>query len=104
MPITENSADRLSLRSGSTTLVLDKKANTASLQRKMLFWKLKPLDVPLSDVTEVKLDVAVDRASGVDVCHTMVVLRDGAAWALAGSDKKDAEASTAQVRGFLGLG
>jgi hypothetical protein len=67
MPIIENSADRLALRSGSTTLVLDKKANTASLQRKMLFWNLKPLEAPLSDVTEVKLDVAVDRASGVDV-------------------------------------
>lgn len=103
MPITENSADRLALRSGSTTLVLDKKAGKASLQRKMLFWSLKPRETPLSDVTEVKLDVAVDRASGVDVCHTMVVLRGGAAWALAGSDKKDAETSTAAVRSFLGL-
>ena len=103
MPIVENSADRLALRSGSTTLVLDKTANTASLQRKMLFWNLKPLEAPLADVIEVKLDVAVDRASGVDVCHTMLVMRSGAAWALAASDKKDAEASTAQVRGFLGL-
>ena len=103
MPIIENSADRLALRSGSTTLVLDKKANTASLQRKMLFWNLKPLEAPLSDVVEVKLDVAVDRASGVEICHTMLVMRGGAAWALAASDKKDAEASTAQVRGFLGL-
>ena len=47
MPIVENSADRLALRSGSSTLVLDKKANTASLQRKMLFWNLKLLEAPL---------------------------------------------------------
>ena len=86
MPIIENSADRLALRSGSTTLMLDKTANTASLQRTMLLWNLKPVELPLADVIEVKLDVTVDPASGAKICHTMLVMRDGNAWALAESD------------------
>jgi hypothetical protein len=103
MSVIESTPQRLVLQSGSTTLTLDKSTDAACLQRKMLFWKLKPLEHPLSDFSEVTIDAAVDRASGVEVCHTMLVTRGGEGWALPARDKKDAEASTAAVKGFLGL-
>jgi hypothetical protein len=102
MPILESTPQRLVLQSGSTTLTLDKGAGTGCLQRKMLFWKFKPLEHPLTDFTDVTVDATVDRASGVEVCHTMLITHAGEGWALAAADKKDAEAS-ATVRGFLGL-
>lgn len=103
MPILESTPQRLVLQAGSTTLTLDKTAGTGCLQRKMLFWKMKPLEHALADVSDVTVDAAVDRASGVEVCHTMLVMRSGEGWALPAADKKDAEATTATVRGFLGL-
>jgi hypothetical protein len=103
MAIVESTPQRLVLRSGSTTLMLDKNAGTATLQRKLLFWALKPLELPLSEVAEVAVDAGVDRASGIDVCNTMMVSRAGAAWALPAADKKDAEATAATMREFLGL-
>ena len=103
MPITEQTSQRLALKSGSTTLTLDKDTGKASLQRKILFFALKPVEQPLADIVDVTLDAAIDRASGVEVCHTMLINRAGAGWALAGADKKDAIATIAAVRAFLGL-
>jgi hypothetical protein len=103
MPIVEQSTDQLVLKSGSTTLVLDRAAARAILRRKFLFWDLKPIEVPIADVLGVNVDAAVDRASGVEVCSTMIVMRSGAAWALAATDKPDANAMAAAVRGFLNL-
>ena len=65
MPVTERTPQRLVITSGSTTLTLDKGAGTARLQRKLLLWKLKPAEAPISDIAEVTVDAAVDRASGV---------------------------------------
>jgi len=103
MPILENTPRRLVLRSGSNTLTLDKDSGTASLGRKMLFWNLKPVAHQLSDIAEVKLDSVKDPVSGAQIHHTMLVTRDGGAWAFAEAEKQDAEASIAAVRGFLGL-
>jgi hypothetical protein len=102
--IIDNAPQRMVLQSGSTTLTLDKDANTAVMQRKLLFWSLKPLEVQLTDVAEIAVDAGVDRASGVEVCNTMVVMRAGSAWALPAADKKDAETTATAMRGFLGLG
>ena len=99
----ESSPRRLVLQSGSTTLVLDKDAGTAVLQRKLLFWSLKPQQMPLADVKETAVDAGVDRASGIEVCNTMLVTHAGSAWALGAADKKDAEATAATIRDFLGL-
>jgi len=99
----ELTPQRLVLRSGATTLTLDKSAGRATLQRKMLFWALKPVEHPLEDVARTAVDVAVDRASGVEVCNTMLIMRAGEGWALPAADKKDAEASAKTVREFLGL-
>ena len=103
MPITETTPQRLVLKSGSTTLTLDKDAGKATMQRKLLFWALKPLELPLSEVAEIAVDAGVDRASGIEVCNTMLVSRAGAGWALPAADKKDAEKTAAAIREFLGL-
>ena len=103
MPVAEQTPERLILKSGSTTLTLDKQAGKATLQRKLLFWSLKPTEAPLSDISDVTVDAAVDRASGVEVCSTMLVMRTGAAWAFPAADKKDAQASADAARRFLGL-
>jgi hypothetical protein len=102
--ITESTPQRMVLQSGSTTLALDRTAGKATLQRKVLFWSAKPSELPLSEVAGVTVDAGVDRASGVELCHTMLITRSGAAWALPAADKKDAEATAAALRGFLGLG
>jgi hypothetical protein len=101
MPVTEDTPRQLVLKSGSTTLTLDKDAGKATLQRKLLIWRLKPIEAPLSDVSDVTVDTAVDRASGVEVCHTMLVRRTGEAWALPAADKKDAEINASAIRDFL---
>src|SRR5918995_6285684 len=103
MPVSEHTAQRLVLRSGSTTLTLSKEADLATLQRKLLFWNRKPSEVPLSDIVEVTVDAAVDRASGVEVCSTLLVMRTGAGWAFPCSDKKDAQESASAICDFLGL-
>ena len=45
MPVTQNAPNHLVLQAGSTTLTLDKDADQAVLQRKILFWRLKPSEV-----------------------------------------------------------
>ena len=101
--ITEQTAQRMVLQQGSTTLTLDKSANTATMNRKLWFWSLKPQQMPLSDISGTEIDAGVDRASGIEVCNTMLVTKGGAAWAMPAADKKDAEATAAAIRGFLGL-
>jgi hypothetical protein len=103
MPIAEHTPERLVFRSGSTTLTLNKAAGKATFQRKLLFWNLKPSEAPLTDITDVTVDAAVDRASGVEVCSTTLVMRTGAGWAFPCSDKKDAQANADVIREFLGL-
>ena len=103
MPISERTSQRLVVTSGGTTLTLDKGAGTAALQRKLLLWKLKPSEAPLSDISDITVDAAVDRASGVEVCSTMLVLHSGTGWAFPAADKKDAQANADALREFLGL-
>jgi hypothetical protein len=82
MMVTERTPQRLVLKSGSTTLTLSKEAGKATMQRTLLFWNLKPSKAPLSDIVDVTVDTAVDRASGVDMCSTILVMRTGAGWGL----------------------
>jgi hypothetical protein len=103
MPIVEDTANRLVLKSGSTKLTLDKSTGNVALDRKILFWNAKPANSNLSEVAEVTIDSGVDRASGIEVCNTMLVFRGGQAWVLPATDKKDAEASAAKIREFLKL-
>jgi hypothetical protein len=68
------------------------------LGRDILSVRQMALRAAVSDVT---VDTAVDRASGVEVCHTMLVRRTGEAWALPAADKKDAEINASAIRDFL---
>ena len=101
MPIVELTPQRLVARSGSTTLTLSKEGGRAVMQRKFLFWKLRPAETPLSDIVDVTVHAGVDRASGVELCKTILVLRTGAAWPVPCSDKKDAQATADAIRDFL---
>ena len=103
MPMLENTQTRLSIKSGSTTLTLDKTSGKTTLQRKMMLWQKKPIEKPLSEVVSVSVDASVDRASGVEICHTMVIFKAGDAWALSAADKNEAQGNASAIRDFLHL-
>jgi hypothetical protein len=103
MPILENTQMRLSIKSGSTTLTLDKTSGKITLQRKLMFWQQKPVEKPLSEVVSVSVDAGVDRASGVEICHTMVIFKAGDAWALPAADKNEAQGNAIAIRDLLHL-
>jgi hypothetical protein len=52
---------------------------------------------------QVKIDAAVDRASGVEVFHTMLVMRTGKEWALPAANAQDAQTKATAIRAFLGV-
>ena len=103
MTTVESTPGRIVLKSGSTTVTLDKDAGKASLERKVLLWARKPVEKPLAEIADVTVDAVVDRASGVEVCNAMLVTRGGEGWALPAADKKDAEKAAAAMRDFLGF-
>jgi hypothetical protein len=94
---------QLVLKSGSTTVTLDKGAGKITFERKIFFWKAKPMTANLADVSQVSVDTAVDRASGIDVCSTMIVFGGGQAWVFPAADKKEAQNNAARLREFLKL-
>jgi hypothetical protein len=100
--IIARTAKTLALQSGSTTLTLDKDSGKAILQRKLLLWQRKPQEAPLSELLDVAVGTFVDRASGAEICNTVLKTRTGT-WALPGTDKNDAEETAAALREFLGL-
>jgi len=103
MPVTESAPNRLVLKSGSTSLTLDKDSGRAVLQRKIVIWRPKPAEEPLADITKVSTDMVVDRASGVEIWHTMLVFRSGAGWAFPAAEKQEAHDNVTAIRQFLDL-
>jgi hypothetical protein len=101
MPILENTQTRLSIKSGSTTLTLDKTSGKITLQRKLMFWQRKPVERPLSEIVSVSVDANVDRASGVEIYHTMVIFKTGDAWALPAADKNEAQGNAIAICDLL---
>ena len=99
----DSSPQRLVLRSGSTTIILDKANNTATLQRKFLFWTRKPVERQLPSVTQARVNTDIDPASKAEMCSMMLSLREGGGWVLSARDKQDATAAVAAVREFLGI-
>lgn len=83
----ERTEQRLVVRSKSTSLVLDKGIAKAVMERKALLWSRKPIERPLADIVAVNIDANVDRASGVELCNPMLIMRDGSAWALPRTDR-----------------
>jgi hypothetical protein len=101
MAIVENTANRLVLKSGSTTLTLDRNTSTVILQRKIAFWGLKPHEAALAQISEVNADKAVDRASGVEIWHTVLVMVGGEAWTFPATSEKDSLDNATAIRQFL---
>ena len=98
------SPDQLVATSGATTITLDRSAGKATVQRKLLLWSRKPVEMPLSDICECAVDAVIDRASGAEICNALLVTRDGTAWALPADGKKEAQTAATQLCAFLGLG
>ena len=101
MSIKERTPQRLVLKSGGTTLALDRGAGTAVAQRKLFFWKFKPIEATISEIVDINVDTSVDRASGVEVCSTILVMRSGVGWAIPAADQKEAQATAKAIRDFL---
>ena len=80
----------VTLQSGSMTIVLDKTAGTATLQRKVLFWVMKPIERPLCALVEARIHKNIDTASKAQMYSTMLVFREGSTWLLSARDKQDA--------------
>ena len=99
----ERTPDRLALQSGSTSIVLDKKAGEAVLQRKLLFWARKPVTRSLNSIRRVTVDTSMDRASKAEICSIMLLMREGGGWALTARDKQDATSADTTTREFLGI-
>ena len=97
----DRSPQRLVLKSGSTTAVLDKQAQQATLQRKLLLWARKPVTRPLSSISEATVETNVDPASKAEMCSVMLKLREGGGWMLAARDKNDATVAVTAIREFL---
>jgi hypothetical protein len=106
MTILESTPQRLVVKAGSLlnqmTLTLDKQAGEARLDRTVLMWHRKPVDLRLADIDHVDVLSIHDAASGAEVHQPVLHTRAGDTFAL---PVRDAEADiTAQrLRGFLGL-
>jgi hypothetical protein len=59
----EEAPRKLVLKSGSTTLTLDKDSGKATLQKKMLLWNKKPVEFPLSNIDDIAVKSNVDSLS-----------------------------------------
>jgi hypothetical protein len=99
----EQGPQRLTLQSGSTTVVLDKAAGKAILHRKLLFWARSPVERALSSIAEARIMTSTDPASGAELCSVMLMLREGGGWALSARDRQDATAAVAAAHDLLGL-
>ena len=99
----ERTVQKLVVQSGSTTLALDRQSGKATMRRKLLFWARAPVEHALAEIVSVTVNANVDRASGVELCSPMLVMRDGSAWALPHTDRTDATETVSAIRSFLGI-
>ena len=99
----ERGQQRITLQSGSTTVVLDKAAGTAALQRKVLFWMMKPVERPLSAIVEARIHKNIDAGSKAEMYSTMLVFREGGSWLLTAKDKQNASDVVAAMHKFRGV-
>ena len=103
MPVIGSGRNRLVLKSGFSTLTLDKQTGRAIFQRKVVIWRLKPSEASLAQISDVSSEGSVDRASGVEIWHTMLVLSTGEGWAFPAASKQEAHDNVTAIRQFLNL-
>jgi hypothetical protein len=99
----ERAPERLVLQSGPATVVLDKLAGSATLQREHLPWAREPDACPLSAISGVRVSTRIDAVSRAEICSVTLVVRDGDGWVLSAEDKQHATAAATAVREFLGI-
>jgi hypothetical protein len=99
----EETPRKLILKAGSTTLTLDKDSGKATLQRKMLLWKKKPVEFALSDIDDIAVKADVDGLSGAAIHHSVLRRRTGEINVLTTEEAKDAAETVKKLRGFIGL-
>ncbi len=95
--------DRVILRDRGTTLIVDKPADEAVLERKFLFWQRKPVVLPLYEIDDVVVTSETDIPSGATLCHSVMVLRSGGTEVLTTEAPEEAEATVNTLREFIGL-
>jgi hypothetical protein len=99
----ENTARKLVLKAGSTTLTLDKDSGKATLQHKILLWNKKPVEFALSDIDDIAVKSDKDGLSGATIHHSVLHRRSGEITVLTTEEANDAAATVKTLRGFVGL-
>jgi len=100
----ENGTDRVVLKDGAMTLTLDRAAGKAVLQRKrLMFWNAAPVEFPLADIDDIAVKSAKDGMSGATLYHSVLHRRSGETTVLTTEEARDAEATVAALRRFVGL-
>jgi hypothetical protein len=106
MTILESTPQRMVVQAGSLlnqlTLTLDKETGRARLDRSMLMWHRKPVDIPLAEIDHVDVVSIHDAVSGADVHEPVLHTRTGDTIPLPVPDD-EADHMVAQLRGFLGI-
>jgi hypothetical protein len=106
MTIVQDTAQRLVVRAGTrlnqTTLTLDKQEGRARFERNLLMWRLKPVELALSDIADVEVRAEIDAASGAETHVPIMRTRDGLVLALPVREV-EADDTVRRVCGFLGL-
>jgi hypothetical protein len=107
MSILQSTPQRLIVRCGSrlnqTTLTLDRIDQRASIERVILFWHRRPLELPLADIEDIAVTSMMDPASGAEIFQPVVRTHTGQTIALPNAEKAEAEDTARHVRSFLGL-
>ena len=106
MAIVEHNANRLVVEAGgglsSFSLALDRQAGLARIERNMLMWKRRPLEMPLADIKDFDVATFKDAVSGAEL--RKLLLRTQADEAIeVPVEEKSVEETAAALRDFLGL-
>lgn len=106
MPTIETTDERLVLRTGSifnqVTLTLDKTEGKVRLDRTMLMWQRRPVELGLSDIDDVAVIAVKDAASGARMHVPTPHMCTGETVPLPVEDAA-AEKTAHELRDFLGL-
>jgi hypothetical protein len=92
---------KLVLKSGSTTLTLDKDTARATLQQKMLLWNKKPVEFALSEIDDIAVKSETDGLSGATIHHSVLHRRSGEIAVLTTEEAKDAAETVKKLREFI---
>ncbi len=103
MPIIENTPRRIVLKGDSGTVTFDKDAGAVKVERKLLIFGRKPVEFPFADIDDVAVKSDVDGLSGAPIYHAVMHRRTGDIFVLTTEEGKDAAATVATLRTFLGM-